>query len=132
MKNKIVVDANILFSALLKKENPYIKILINANCKFFAPKFVFVELFKHKDKIQKCSSLSEEELLELLEIVLERIEFISLKQIDKSTLQQGYELATIDSSDAPFIALSLFLNANLWTGDKKLCKYLKIKALIFV
>jgi len=48
MKNRIVVDANILFSALLKKGNPYIKVLMNANCKFFGPTFVFIELFKHK------------------------------------------------------------------------------------
>ncbi len=124
MKDRIVVDANILFSTLLKRENPYIKILMNANCKFFAPTFVFIELFKHKEKIKKCSSIPEEEFLELLGIVLDQIEFISLKEIDKRILKQGYELTTIDPLDAPFVALSLFLDAKLWTGDKKLCSYL--------
>ena len=127
MKDRIVVDANILFSALLKKGNPYIKVLMNANCKFFGPTFVFIELFKHKEKIQKYSSLSEEELLELLGIVLDQIEFISLKEIDKRILKQSYELAIIDPLDAPFVALSLFLDAKLWTGDKKLCRYLECK-----
>jgi len=50
MKNRIVVDANILFSALLKKGNPYIKVLMNANCKFFGPTFVFIELLNIKRK----------------------------------------------------------------------------------
>ncbi len=127
MENKIVVDANIFFSALLKKENPYISTLINANCKFFAPKFVFIELFKHKEKILKYSSLTEEELLEILEIVLEQVEFISLKEIDKKSLQQAYKLAAIDLLDAPFVALSLFLEAKLWTGDKELCRFLQNK-----
>ena len=98
MRCKVVVDANILFSTLLKRENPYITILMNADCKFFAPKFVFVELFKHKEDIHRYSSISNEELLELLSAVLERIEFISL---------------------------ALFLEAMLWTGDKKLCRHLE-------
>jgi len=85
MKDRIVVDANILFSALLKKGNPYIKVLMNANCKFFGPTFVFIELFKHKEKIQKYSSLSEEELLELLGIVLDQIEFISKRNRQTNT-----------------------------------------------
>jgi predicted nucleic acid-binding protein len=127
MKNRIVVDANIFFSALLKNENPYIKILMGANCKFFAPKFVFIEIFKHKEKIVKYSSLSEEELLEALEIVLDQVEFISLKEIDKQSLQRAYELSIIDLLDAPFVALSLFLDARLWTGDKRLCRFLKDK-----
>jgi len=125
MRCKVVVDANILFSALLKRENPYITILMNADCKFFAPKFVFVELFKHKEDIHRYSSISNEELLELLSAVLERIEFISLKQIDKQTLKKGFELATVDPLDAPFISLALFLEAMLWTGDKKLCRHLE-------
>ena len=95
--------------------------------KFFTPKFVFIELFKHKGKILKCSSLSEEELLEALEIVLDQVEFISLKEIDKQSLQRAYELSIIDLLDAPFVALSLFLDARLWTGDKKLCKCLEDK-----
>ena len=127
MKNRIVVDANIFFSALLKNENPYIKILMGANCKFFAPKFVFIEIFKHKEKIVKYSSLSEEELLEMLEMILEWIEFISLKEIDQQCLQRAYELTLVDLLDAPFVALSLFLDARLWTGDKKLCKCLEDK-----
>ena len=129
MKSKIVVDANILFSALLKRNNPYIKILLNSNCRFFAPKFIFIELFKHKNKIQKFSSLSEEEVIELLKVVIENIEFLSLKGIDRETLQKGYELCKDDPLDAPFVALSLFLDAKLWTGDKKLCRSLLEKGL---
>ena len=127
MENKIVIDANILFSALLKKDNPYIEIIMSGSRKFFTPKFVFIELFKHKGKILKCSSLSEEELLEMLEMILEWIEFISLKEIDQQCLQRAYELTLVDLLDAPFVALSLFLDARLWTGDKKLCKCLEDK-----
>ena len=79
------------------------------------------------EKIVEEYSISEEELLELLGIVLDQIEFISLKEIDKRILKQGYELTIIDPLDAPFVALSLFLDAKLWTGDKKLCRYLASK-----
>ncbi|MDQ7033159.1 MAG: PIN domain-containing protein [Desulfonauticus sp.] len=127
MKNKIVVDANILFSALLKRKNPFIKIILNANCDFFAPKFLFLEIFKHKHKIEKFSSLTEKEILELMEVLLEKLEFISLKEIDKKILKNTYQVCEIDKLDVPFVALTLFLDAKLWTGDRKLCSSLKNK-----
>ena len=102
----------------------FIKILLNLDCQFFTPKFIFVELFKHKSKIQKFSSLSEEEILELLRAAVERIKFISLDEVEKESVRKSYKLCKENPSDAPFVALSLFLGAKLWTGDKKLCSLL--------
>ena len=65
---KVVVDTNIIFSALLKEDNRYASALIKNEGAhdFYAVYFTIVELFKHKEKIKKFSKLSEEDILEAL------------------------------------------------------------------
>ena len=61
-------------------------------------------------------------------IVLGKIELIDLESIRQSTWETAIQLTKdIDKYDAPFIALSLELNAPFWTGDKKLSKGLRRK-----
>ena len=51
---KIVVDANIIFSALIKGNPVYIKILSNIDA--YAPDFIFIELGKYEKRILKKTS----------------------------------------------------------------------------
>ncbi len=53
---KIVVDANILFSGLLPVSSKIRETLLQKEHDFYAPSFVIVELFRHKDKIFKYSN----------------------------------------------------------------------------
>ena len=70
----VIVDTNILFSALLgKSQKLRDAILTEKEVAFYSCKFVFVELFKYKEKIQKKSSLDEDEILELLYSLLKKI-----------------------------------------------------------
>lgn len=76
----------------------------------------------------KLSPLSEVELYELLNRIFQGINFISESTISKKNRQQAYELCKdIDEDDTPVIALSLELDARVWTGDKSLKKGLKYK-----
>jgi predicted nucleic acid-binding protein len=43
----VVVDTNIIFSALLKKETRIREILDESSIQFCAPNFLIVEIFKH-------------------------------------------------------------------------------------
>ena len=70
----IVVDTNILFSTLLGKSKKLRDfLLLSKDFAFHTCKFVVVELFKYKDKIQQKSLLEEEEILELLYELLKSI-----------------------------------------------------------
>ncbi|WP_297474073.1 PIN domain-containing protein [Persephonella sp.] len=51
---KIIVDANIIFSALIKGNPVYIKILNNVDA--YAPDFTFIELEKYEKRILKKTS----------------------------------------------------------------------------
>jgi hypothetical protein len=72
----VIIDTNILFSILLGK-NPQYRDLIYSEEEyaFFSCKFGILELFKHKDKIIRYSSLLESEILESFYELLRKINF---------------------------------------------------------
>ena len=125
---KIVVDTNIIFSALLKKKNKIRDILLESkNFSFYSCNFVFVELFKHKEKLLKLTN-NREEILTSLEVILKRITLISEETISLFSRKSAYELVKdVDLKDLPFVALALELDAFLWTGDRKLQRELENK-----
>ena len=78
---RIVVDTNILFSLLLRGETALRKRFLTDNAPtFHCPRFVFVELFQHKERIAQATEVSEEDLLECLCELLARVLSISLKK----------------------------------------------------
>ncbi|MGB3781224.1 MAG: PIN domain-containing protein [Tunicatimonas sp.] len=120
---KIVVDTNILFSALLKTPNIYAETILLSENSFYSPKFVFVELFKYKEKIIKYAKLPENDVLELLYRLLKSIRMMEEDQISTYNLQQAYNLCEgVDLKDIPFVALTLDLDGKLWTKDDTLKK----------
>lgn len=117
----IVVDSNIIFSSLLSKHSSIREKLANNNYAFYAPKFLFVEIFKHKERILKRSSATEDEVLEFLSIALHNIHFIVEDLISTSVYLQAYQLCKdVDEKDTPFIALALELECEIWTRDEDL------------
>ena len=75
---RVVVDANIAFRALAHGCGDLRGILDSArrDIEFFAPFFVLVELYKHKERIQRVSTLSEEDVLIALHELCECLTFI--------------------------------------------------------
>jgi predicted nucleic acid-binding protein len=85
-----------------------------------------VEIFKYKQKIQDTSQLEEYLLLTQLENVISCINFIREDLIPVDLYQKALKLCkSTDEKDTPFVALTLFLEATLLTGDKRLSKQLK-------
>lgn len=124
----IVVDANIIFSALLSPSSKFLSTLLDDKKIFIAPQYLFLKLFKHKEKLLRYSKLNEDEILELLSQVVSNIKFISHKTLSAVSLRRSYELChDVDAKDTIFIAMTLEINGIFWTGDKKLIAGLKQK-----
>jgi predicted nucleic acid-binding protein len=119
---RVVVDTNILFSALLHKEAKLREcILTDPVHRFFAPRFVIVEPFKHKERIADATKLPEDELLECLSELLARMTFVEEGAIPIGTWMEGRRLcADVDRKDAPFVTLTLHLDGRLWSDDAEL------------
>ena len=118
---KVIIDSNIVFSALRVKNSLTRDKILNSQDKYYAPNFLIGEIFKHKERILKRSKASEEETLEYLLKVLSRINFISEDSISTGNFIAAYRLCKdIDEKDTPFIALSIELGYEFWTRDNEL------------
>lgn len=127
---KIIVDTNIVFSGILNIHSRIGGLLIQAptEIEFYSCEFLQYEIKKHRAKLLKITKMNEADLLEIEQLVMRKIHFISDSLLDEALLDEVEEmLADIDIDDAPFVALSKQLDAKLWTGDKKLIEGLKRK-----
>jgi predicted nucleic acid-binding protein len=69
--------------------------------------------------LQKASKLTEEEISRAKTELFKYIKTISLELIPQEMWLVAEDLTLdIDPDDIPFVALSIFLDAHLWTGDK--------------
>ncbi|HQA76302.1 MAG TPA: PIN domain-containing protein [Salinivirgaceae bacterium] len=127
---RIVVDTNIIFSAILNTNNKIGQILLQPKSKlnFYATEQLRAEIKEHKAKIRKISGLSESELDRVIELITKNIRFINVKLISKESYQFAEQLThDVDIDDTEFVALTEHLKAKLWSGDKELQKGLNKK-----
>jgi predicted nucleic acid-binding protein len=125
----VVVDANIAFKALVSQRGDLRDRLDpSANAKFCAPGYLFVELFKHKTRLAHATGLTEGELLEALQTLVSRLEFVNEANISLGVWMEAHRLCKeVDEQDTPYIALTLHLDGRLWTEDAQLKQALRAK-----
>lgn len=127
---KIIVDTNIVFSAILNSNSRIGKILLNSkeHFQFFTCNYLRTEIQRHRNRLLKITKLTEGQLSELGELVTQNITFIDERLIPQSLLlSTETQLKTIDPNDTVFVALAKHLEGKLWTGDMQLYKGLKAK-----
>ncbi len=127
---KIIVDTNIVFSAILNSSSRIGKILLNSkeHFQFYTCDYLRIEIQKHRSKLLKLTKLTDIELSELEGLVTHKINFIDERLLPSELLLKTEALLTsIDPNDTPFVALTTHLEGKLWTGDMQLYKGLKLK-----
>ena len=127
---RIVVDTNIVFSAILNTSSLIGELLFNSEDQFdfYSPEFMDVELVKYSTKLKKVASMNDEQLQIATRQVFNNIHLISNEAISPEYWMKAYELTkSIDEKDTPFVATTLSVKAVLWTGDKKLISGLRKK-----
>ena len=123
---KVVVDSNIVFSAILGSRIGQILTLGSQYFNFYSIDLLKEEILSHDQKILKISGFSSKQFHEAFEIVTSKIKFIDQALISEEQLTTAVELTKdVDENDALFVALTNHLDAFLWTGDKKLENGLK-------
>lgn len=125
---KIVVDANIIFSALLNSNSNIGDILFNSDklFEFYSCSYMRYEIRKHWERLKKISKMSDEQLQVSYVQLLVKLKFINEEIIPTETWLAAEEITKkIDVDDTDYVALTKFLKATLWTGDKVLYNGLK-------
>jgi predicted nucleic acid-binding protein len=109
----VIVDANKILSALISTNGRSAEVLIQPNPRFrlISCHFLYVELFKHKEKIQQFSRLGEAALLDLLYAFFSHLELVNEAYIPFACWHEANRLATnLDPKNIPYLALTIHTN----------------------
>ena len=120
----LVVDANIIFAALIKNSFTY-ELLFNNQFHLFTPEHILTEFEKHKEEILKKSQRTPEEFFYILQILKRKISVVSLEEL--TAYVREAEKITPDPDDMAYFALAIKLNCAIWSNDKKLKEQDNIK-----
>lgn len=122
---KIVVDTNIVFSAILNSDSKIGDSLLNSGkfIDFYTADYLRYEIGNHYDKLSKISKQTIDNIAKTEYYITKGIKFISEEQIAESTWHSAYNLVrNVDLDDIAFVALSKHLKCKLWTGDSILIR----------
>ncbi|NVM02621.1 MAG: hypothetical protein HWN67_09815 [Candidatus Helarchaeota archaeon] len=114
---KLVIDANILFAALIKKSTTA-DLIVTGNFNLYAPEFILDEFKKYEKIILNKTHRSKKEFEKFLDLLKRRITFIPRKRI-LNFLEQGRQISP-DPKDAIYFSLAIAMNAKVWSNDKRL------------
>ncbi len=126
MKPTVVVDTNIVFAALRQPNSVTRRILLRGDAEWHTTNYLLSELFLHKERVLNASNATPHEVFELVNEVIQEINFISENRIATEHFFEAYYLCRgVDKKDIPFVALTLELNARLWSRDERLKAHLR-------
>ena len=127
---RVVVDTNIVFSAVLNTNSKISRIILQPKSRLnlYSTNQLEYELAVHWDKLKKFSKYSDIELQQASSLIISRIRFINVELIPEKLFVKAEKLTSdIDIDDTEFVALTEHVRGRLWTGDKELLKGLKKK-----
>ncbi|MFA5797760.1 MAG: PIN domain-containing protein [Candidatus Woesearchaeota archaeon] len=113
----LVIDANVLFSVLIKRGKTE-ELILHEDIQLFAPEFIFEEFDKYTKLIIEKTERSKEELDEILDVLKKKIKTIPNEETEKSLSEA--QIICPDKDDVEYFALALKLHCPLWSQDKAL------------
>ena len=123
-----VVDTNIIISILIKPKGKVYEVfrgLLNKHSLFIS-EVTLLELKEHHERTLKLSGLSQADFELLKREILSRCSIAASRFISEEVLVKAYHLVEkYDKNDVAFVATTIYLDALLWSGDKKLLSGLR-------
>lgn len=116
----LVVDINVIYSALLGKGDSSEVFKINKSKKrfnFIAPYFLYIELGKHSSEMAQRTNYSLEEAEKVLVFIENQIRFVPEENY-ANKINEAKEILKEHQKDVPYLALALKFNCNIFSGDK--------------
>src|SRR3989338_8129284 len=121
---EVVVDANILFSALIKRGYLF-DFILHCPFRLYTPAFVFMEIQKHILTIARKSDMSPAEADQTLNVLMRSL--IVLPATEADVCREEALLITPDINDIHYLSLALKLQCPLWSEDRALKKQKRVK-----
>ena len=91
---KVVVDTNIVFSAILNSDGKIGDLLLNSKriIKFYTAEYLRYEIRNQYDKLSKISKQPIDKIADTEYFVTKEIDFLSEEQISEANWKTGYRL----------------------------------------
>lgn len=116
---QLVVDTNVLISALIAKSRTY-EAIVFGELELFAPEHALDEIEKHKDELMDRMNVEEDEFDAALRIILSHVNVVPREEYEK--FEAEAKKVSPDYEDFPFFALALAKKIPLWTNETRLKK----------
>ena len=125
----IILDANVIFSSLLKGKALYLLIeLKKRGFELVTPQFLIEEFARNVNELSKALGISLEETILSFGKLLRIVKVVPLKQYSKF-LERAKKISP-DVKDVPYFALSLAFNkVPIWSREPRLKRQKVIKVL---
>lgn len=120
----LIIDANILFSALIKNSLTA-ELIFNEDIQLYTCEFIIEEFFKHEKEIIEKTHRSREQFITIMHQLKDIINIIP--QEEYSNLMNEAKDFSPDPNDAIYFALAMKLDAGIWSNDKRLKKQDRVK-----
>ena len=115
---ELVVDANVIVSALINSEGETARLLLFGEEKLYSPDFVLEELGEHAEEIARKARTTPAKVRQLAEVLLQRVELVPLESL--SPYAGKARKISPDKDDDLYLALALKLQCPLWSNDRRL------------
>lgn len=122
---ELVVDANVIFAALIGKGKTQ-ELFFENKIKLVAPLKLIVEFENNRELIAEKGKVSIPELMESFQILKERIELYPTDDIPNEVRLKADKLAP-HSKDIPYFALALQLGCAIWSREEAFKEQSEVK-----
>lgn len=114
---KLVVDANVLFSALIK-DRVTRRLFFEERLEIYAPEYLFEEFAEHQDEVMQKTHRGEAEFWEVMGILKSRISVVPVSEFEK--FMEKAKKVSPDRDDAVYFAVALAIGGAIWSNDRRL------------
>ena len=123
---ELVVDANILFSALIKSGITR-ELMVNDELLLYTPEYLINEFFEHIEELRKKTHADTFKLQNEVQklIYLSRLKIIPIREINPYV--KTAKIISSDPEDILYFATALKMNCALWSNDKALKNQNQVK-----
>jgi predicted nucleic acid-binding protein len=120
----LVIDANVLFSALIKNSLTA-ELIFNEDINLYTCEFIIDEFFKHEQEIMEKTHRTREQFITIMHQLKEIITVVPKEEYSKFMIEA--EQISPDENDILYFALALRLKGAIWSNDKRLKMQDKVK-----
>jgi len=118
-KLRLVLDTNIIISALINRKSTIRDILLSDKIIFYLPELVLAELLKHKELLCKKTGLSHREVFFTIFYLLSKVEIVKKEAFSENLEKARNIMEKIDVKDSEFVALALSIeNDGIFSNDR--------------